>query len=94
MQRGGLGSIRGEQDIRRGEPSGDGGLPPKGGNYPPPCSTHPSRRRTLARCVGGGATAPDRAIPRDAGPDVIAARRSRRSARTKSPPLDPDALAR
>ena len=42
------------------------GVPPKGGNYPPPCSTHPSRRRTLTRCVGGGATRPDRAIPRDA----------------------------
>ena len=65
MQRGGSGRSAGNGTSVVGNRRGTG-VPPKGGNYPPPCSTHPSRRRTLARCVGGGATRPDRAIPRDA----------------------------
>jgi hypothetical protein len=84
MQRGGSGRSAGNGTSVVGNRRGTG-VPPKGGNYTPPCSTHPSRRRTLARCVGGGATRPDRAIPRDARARSSPPRRSRRSARTKSP---------
>jgi len=104
MQRGGSGRSAGNRTSVVGEPSGDGGLPPKGGNYPPPCSTHPSRRRTLARCVGGGAT---RARSRDStrcgagchrrsafptiGANEIAAPRSRRACPLKPPNHPPRA---